>query len=269
MTRDVDFTIPLIELGDFPLSTNLATQMAEDHLRPMSENQQLPELSLQPAVAKRPVRQRRWRHWAGVLLILVLIVAVWRMKFVAYLVLPPMRDETAVFASNSIDFSMSVPSGWDYYGIPERNDRLACVQAWKHLTRGTQNLEVIRGPATRLDDMAAQKGKTDVNFQGKPAVLLGNVQDVGVSLLHRIRMTLGGNSLPYWTPRHTIAIWQLGFERHGQQFRITYAAPCVANARIDTTSIPPEVMSYFETFEYTPVADALPGVPATPRTNQD
>lgn len=122
-------------------------------------------------------------------------------------------------------------------------------------THSNQVMRVnISDPAISIYSYAARQTMPShkTTFQNHEATLRISRFHRGKTFMQNIKRIWQRRSFGHWQRGETHAHWNLEFDHAGERYTLQYSAPCGPYARIDATTIPPEVMSYFETFAYTP-----------------
>lgn len=171
-------------------------------------------------------------------------------------VMPRMATGHEVPVVNPAGFSMAFPRDWNASahplpsgfnaltaGRPKRRTGKQRTERTPAMSAGTWYLRA-RGPARESFH------PHQTTFQGRATTLRAGRFTQTEPLLRNLKRVWQGRSFGRWKPSRTSAHWYLEFEQAGKTVCLYYSAPCGSCAQIDPTTVPPEVMSYFATFQY-------------------
>lgn len=170
-------------------------------------------------------------------------------------ILPPTASGNETPFTNPAGFSITFPPGWRAanHGLPGGYKALTYAHLDKQdNTTPVMRVEIAVDYETNSDISVRDLQPHKTVFLEREATLRAGRISHGLTFWQNVRRVWGNGTLTAWKPGRTYASWTLEFEQAGERFTLPYTAPCGAFALINTTVIPPEVMSYFETFEYNP-----------------
>lgn len=212
--------------------------------------------------SERPTRKtgRRLAKYLGFVLVIVATTIWFRTRDVPP-TLPPAATASAIRVQHPLGFSLHCPSSWSTNdkrvtanNPAQLHSKISTSPTESQTAEGLQKpmlMALINYPIE--EDVAwGPARRTPTTFQGRPARIFAGRFNDGMSLFANLQTAYQIKSFKGWLRTRYIAFWGLEFERHGQKFIVAYSVPTNGPTRIEPTTIPPEIMSYFETFEYTP-----------------
>lgn len=166
-------------------------------------------------------------------------------------VLPPLAAADGMRVFNPAGFSMVFPDRWRVASNPPSNVCDALIAGRPDgRDAADASLTAMIGYEVSRDTAFRNVRPRVISFLDHSATLRIGWRRVQPSLLRNIRQFLQSGSLSHWNGSYTDVLWCVDFEEKGESVTLIYVTSCGPYARVDTTTIPPEIMSYFETFVY-------------------
>lgn len=218
----------------------------------MTQSESLSETEI--AASRRTSASHRRRLAVCVGVIGVMAIATWLLTRPTGINLPPTRQASAVRVEHPLGYSMVFPAEWRVRFNKNQSGASGPISAvsTKPAIPGT-----IPSQMLLLPNFSAENGvwgtatRQRTSFQGKPAdKYVGEYSVVGLSFIENLKFAYRSRAF-VWSRKGVITFWAITFERHGRDFCLFCCVPGRASHG-DRNTIPPEIMSYFETFKYTP-----------------